>query len=888
MNNYNIFVIFLLIFFMCSYTKYNENLTKLGNPKKRLIEMDDLIKADNYAYKILCERKGYGYKDGTCTHIKKSTCIKDHPGIIANAEDIELINKLKESPCTQQLDAFKPLKAEVGEWLVAKDDDKKQYIKLKKEYSNLEEEVKKNPSKEINIKLLKLESKLFRAERDGHNRCQYSDQSFKRWCLQNKLQYTPNKDGLGKCEITERFCTSKIMNYDKDTKDCTKKDQTAEWIFGATMVRGIQAGQGSDEVWDCKVSPCYKDEWCAGAGICKPITNPGQSCWHGHHESCWCNSLCKLPFNSGAIDGMLMIIGAAIIVICVVILAAVITVATAGAMGPMAGAGAGMLIAATIGMTVAGMGGGMMGVRGTQLSLEAARCSAGEDGKTIPGGKNGPGSYLENSQVGCAHWYQCPPGKYCPIGNGRCKTSKDPGELCPAGQHSWCKGKSDCIPYVDPIAIGAGILFAGATMGLSLIPTATLGKCSAGKDGIIPVGKKYKWISVKKKRPPPNILFEEKLKKFKEIEDFKDDPDFKQIHGLIRPPNQISWDKKKIVDIDNGNVHYMALGHSGCGAAMPCPPGYYCPFGAGHCKKAKDPGNHCLAGQHSWCKGRSKCLGSSKCSCGKDGINGPGPLYYKDENGNDIKEKGMIYDNGSTHYTCLGSIGCSFDSPTPPGYYCKSIFNTPRKAQMPGNTCLGSQSSWCLGSGSCRVGAVGGGKCTAGEDGINPPGTLLKSHIPDITEEEYTWKGKKYKIKYDKRFIGEDKIINKQVGTGKFIALDEHGCGMATQCPTHVKKGNKTENYHCEVSFKSCKPPIDSGKYCLAGQDHWCKEKRCKGTVCSTKIGDRWHVPIGGRCWSASDSCEPDTWCKSKGFVGECKFGQPTGGWDKFSNAFLK
>ena len=38
----------------------------------------------------------------------------------------------------------------------------------------------------------------------------------------------------------------------------------------------------------------------------------------------------------------------------------------------------------------------------------------------------------------------------------------------------------------------------------------------------------------------------------------------------------------------------------------------------------------------SWCKGRSTCR-CSKCSVGKDGINAPGPLYYKDHKENDIK-----------------------------------------------------------------------------------------------------------------------------------------------------------------------------------------------------------------------------------------------------------
>ena len=126
-------------------------------------------------------------------------------------------------------------------------------------------------------------------------------------------------------------------------------------------------------------------------------------------------------------------------------------------------------------------------------------------------------------------------------------------------------------------------------------------------------------------------------------------------------------------------------------------------------------------------------------------------------------------------------------------------------------------------------------------------------------------------------YIGKDKILNKQVGTGKFIALGEHGCGAFTPCPSHVKKGNETENYHCKIGWESCKEPRDPGKYCLAGNHHWCKENRCKGTVCSTKLGDQWYVPIDGRCWGQSDSCEADTYCDLEGLWGKCTFGKPSG-----------
>ena len=737
MNNYyNIIIIFILIFLLCSYKKKYENLTKIKNNKKRLAQPEEIYLADEYAFKKICAAKGYGYEDGMCTHIKKSTCIRENPGYILNPEDLKTIEKLKKSPCLQQLDAFKPVKTDVGEWLVAKEEDKKYYKKLKKELNDLNEEIKKGLTEELSKKLIKLETKLFRAERDSKDRCQASDQSFKMWCLKNKLDYKPHKNGIGECIITPEYCESKIMNYDKENKKCYPKDSTAESIFGATLVRGIQAQGVSEDTWNCKTKACYQDEWCAGAGICKPISNPGKSCWKGHHESCWCHSKCKLPFNSGAIEAAFEIVGVIALVIAAVALVVVTGGAAAAAFGAAAGAAAtagiaaattvaGMnaaitaamvvgataaaatMVAAAAAVTVTTMAAGALGARAAQQSLEAARCSAGEDGENLPGGKNGgiKRAYMHNSQPGCAAWYHCPPGRYCPIGNGRCKISKDPGSLCPSGQHSWCKGDSDCIPYVNTWGLVSsalsgpvGFVVGGTIMG-------AMGKCSAGKDGINPVGKQYKTITVENNvKKKPNILFEKKIDNLKNLDEFKMDPTFVQTHGMVRPPNFIEPEKKKVLLRDNGNKNYMALGHSGCGPAMPCPPGYYCPFGAGSCKRAKNPGEYCLAGQDSWCKGRSRCMISSKCSCGKDGINAPGPLYYKDEHGEDILEKGMIYDNGNKGYTCLNAIGCSAEAETPPGYYCKTAFHKPRLAQKPGSGCRGSANAQCQGRSTCRVG----------------------------------------------------------------------------------------------------------------------------------------------------------------------------------------
>ena len=62
-------------------------------------------------------------------------------------------------------------------------------IKIQKEVKEIEEEYKKDQSEKKALELFKANAKLMRAERDGEDRCQYSDQSFKHWCLRNKLKY---------------------------------------------------------------------------------------------------------------------------------------------------------------------------------------------------------------------------------------------------------------------------------------------------------------------------------------------------------------------------------------------------------------------------------------------------------------------------------------------------------------------------------------------------------------------------------------------------------------------------------------------------------------------------------------------------------------------------
>lgn len=949
---YYLIILVLFIYFIfnknCNIIEYLDKQDKSEKkpkkkPEKRLALPDDDKKAFMYATEQICLKNGYGFDGKTCTHISRSTCIRDHPGFIANKEDVELANKYKDSPCIQQLESFNPIRAEVGEWLKASEADKKRYKDLQKKVLELHNIHYTKPTRTSALNLFKAETKLNRAERDSIDRCQYSDQSFKHWCIKQKLKYVPDKSGVGKCIITENYCKSKIMNYDPAKKECVKKDSTAEAMFGATMVRKIQAGSVSDDVYNCKASPCYKDEWCAGSGICKPITNPGQSCWSGHDEACWCKSTCSTPMNSQKMIAIGNIVGAVVAAIAAAVLIAVAVVAcapcvaagaaiaakasaaaaaasaavastsagsaaiaaAAAAKASIAAAGAAsaaaigttaagaaaltagaavvasipaLLLAVSVGLltTAATMAAGALAVRATQLSTEAARCGAGKDGINIPGGKNGDENYLALGQGGCCSWYSCPPAYYCPIGHYPCRPAKDPGGVCMAGQHNWCKGESKCI-----------------------LTAAGTAKCSAGKDGLRPVGTNYKTIHVKQEKLPPNPRIEKLMKRYGNLEEVTQDKSLIAAQGMVRPPKQVDLTKKEVFDFHNGDEHYMKLGEAGCSVAISCPPGYYCSGLIGEpCQKAKPPGSYCLAFQDNWCKGTSKCMSNSRCSCGKDGVNAPGPLYYKDKDGKDIPEKGMIYDNGSTNYTCLNSTNCNMVDGPPPGYYCKLPTTYPKLTQQPGSSCLAGQSTQCIGESSCQL-SFAGGKCSAGEDGINPPGTLRKTDIPEIVEEVYDHKNKKgeyqkgLKIKYDKRFIGEDKILNKQIGNNKFIKLKEIGCAAGAPCPSHVKKEKDkdnvwyskegiagfeaikekdTEHYYCSgLLGETCKRPKEAGKYCLL--ENWCKQGHCTGGTCSTKLDNQWYVPIDGRCNAFTDSCEPDTYCDPASFT--CKFGKP-------------
>ncbi|MDA9673947.1 hypothetical protein N9T73_00425, partial [bacterium] len=818
--------------------------------------------------------------------------------------------KLKQTDCLPRLEAFEDsiLRIGTGEWYKPTQEDKDILEKEQKKVAELKKKWEDGGKKKLDYnKYISADGKLQIAERNSKPQCRMPDPLFKDYCKKQNLKYEPDKSGVGRCTITPNYCKSKLMLYDAGKKQCKPKDKVAEFIFGKTMTRGIQ---NLNKVNSCP-QPCKKDAWCAGLNICKPITNPGQSCWSKKHQSCWCQSKCFTPMNKQAASAA----GSAIATVAIVVIA---VAGCAGTVGAGCGFGAALVVGSLAAMASAGAA-----TATAALSLEAGRCSAGYDGLTLPGGKNGNKHFIHIHEPGCNVAYSCPDhpdnSYYCPGGiYPKCKPARKPGDDCITGIHNWCKGHSKCLPLVRPLAIAASIA-AGPIAGASLAAATTLaGKCSAGKDGINQVGKRYKFVD-KLKKGNENPAITDILEKFDKIRD-ENFPNDESTAKMDRPPNFES-PKEKILIADNGDKNYMKLGLSGCGAAMPCPPNYYCPAGSGPCKESKGPGKYCLL--NSWCRGESTCLPNSKCSAGKDGINTPGPLYFSDEKHQPITEPGYIYyestnkkvwsekrsliyhNGGGRGYVPLNTTGCGVTAPTPNGYYCKTAFNHPQKARTPGRSCYFGVNKQCRGDSKC-VSTVTGEKCSAGEDGKNPPGKLTNYDFLDTGNIYRYWpEGSKKKIKLNVRLAWLHPSITVSEQPNKhFLALNTTGCSAVAKCPSKVKHINEygendiTHTY-CKNGFKSCKYAKTVGSSCThlfgLGNNH-CKERRCKGGTCSTRIGNTWHVPIDGRCGKGipggvigviashgvsllakqvTDSCEPDTYCaKKKGdSFGKCEFG---------------
>lgn len=879
MNKYYniVFIAFIIFIIWCSckknIVKETLKLLTFETPEQE----DIFMKSFDYATEKVCKDKGYGFKDGNCIHLSEKTCLRDHPGEISNEEDQKKLNKYKNSYCKQRAKVFNPVMTSKGEWLKTTPALKKKAENARKHADELQLKADKTKVKSDIENAEKAEVAAVLAERDGVDRCQMGDELFKDWCVNRRLQFNKSTQGVGECKISEAYCEGKVLDYDAEKQDCTMGgDQVfSEFMFGTTVTRGLTSVTHGDI--GCSKNPCLDDEFCAGLGNCKKVQDPGGKCWTGRHHECWCDSKCKpamTPVLIGYMAAAGIMTGPAGLAITMARVAKNLAISdlttniTKNVGGEDAAVVAGNLAVVRT-LTLGPVLGPVM--------LEAGRCTAGTDGENIPGGENGSDHYIPGNMHGCCAWFQCPPGKYCKGATTHCRDANPPGETCRTGAHSQCVGDSRCR--------------AGITAG-SIFTLGGMGICSAGKDGKLEPGKIYKWIDEPVKEEPKTKKEQDKKRL---VDDFLNMDEIKYSEHKKKPgtskPPEIEMTKKRVFVKDNGSGHYIKLGESGCGTELNCPPGYYCPIGAGPCKEPKPPGSHCVV--DSWCKGTSECLPSSKCSCGKDAINAPGILYYKNKKGDDVTEgfkfkdengklieNPIIYDNGDKHYTCLDTIGCSAFAEAPPGYYCPSAFNNIKPSKNPSSSCL--VDSWCKGSSECMMAGIGGLKCSVGEDGVNPPGTLRTHDIPKVGILKYSdLGGNKLEMKVDFRFIEQNTVISKQIGTSDYMALGEKGCSVAYTCPPKAKAPDSNDkiSYYCSGLPEACQPSKKPGNYCM--MDNWCRSGRCKGSSCSINLDNKWYTPLEGNCSFATDDCEPDTYCDTsgnpgdwlKGKGGECKFG---------------
>ncbi len=124
--------------------------------------------------------------------------------------------------------------------------------------------------------------------------------------------------------------------------------------------------------------------------------------------------------------------------------------------------------------------------------------------------------------------------------------------------------------------------------------------------------------------------------------------------------------------------------------------------------------------------------------------------------------------------------------------YCNILERKCKAAENPGAGCLARQHNQCKGESKCILSSWGA-HCSAGQDGINPPGSA--GNPPD---KHYT-------------------------------ALGTKGCSAVIPCPP---------GYYCKIGSEPCKAAQNPGAGCLAGQHNQCKgESHCilgtRGAKCS-------------------------------------------------------
>ena len=241
----------------------------------------------------------------------------------------------------------------------------------------------------------------------------------------------------------------------------------------------------------------------------------------------------------------------------------------------------------------------------------------------------------------------------------------------------------------------------------------------------------------------------------------------------------------------------MALEKKGCSAVFKCPDGYYCKDAFTECKSAKLPGETCLAGKHTQCKGESKCIvsavGGAKCSAGKDGINAS------------TGESG----NNPGHFMALDVNGCSAVFKCPPGYKCPPLGGK-CKFQAVKRTCIIGDISHPINKVSTCKDTIDA-NCPSGytdAKNITKPGQCYKYEIKDcvkndngncvkIPKKPCPWSGYTLHQGSCRKKIFKDKICNsgyKRDGSkckynkeaeckNKYIKYGKHYC-----CPENTNK----------------------------------------------------------------------------------------------------
>ena len=243
----------------------------------------------------------------------------------------------------------------------------------------------------------------------------------------------------------------------------------------------------------------------------------------------------------------------------------------------------------------------------------------------------------------------------------------------------------------------------------------------------------------------------------------------------------------------------------------------------------KNSGDKCLFDFQ--CKEDSKCiltLAGLKCTAGQDGIN-------------------PVTSENPGHYIALNTKGCSAKAKCPPEYFCRDAFSNCQPVKPPGDKCLVGAHRQCKGESKCILSAIGGAKCSAGRDGVNPS-TGDSGDNP-----------------------------------GHFMALDTKGCSAVFKCPPEYKcplLGGKCIDKKDKITVPSSgKPECQDGfisgagnKYCFEVPSGW--ELVKPGTGKNRKIKRTCNSYNTDTITGWEDRTGAYTGCKIKGIKRTCTIGK--------------